>query len=90
MSHWNYRVIYHPSSVIKVLFKEFPQEEYYGIHEVYYDDSGEPSAYATRAIIIGDTEAELKEVIEQLEVAFTKPVLEIDKSGKKVLKVKEK
>ena len=38
---WNYRIILHPGS---------EPYAYYGLHEVYYDDSGKPDRWTQNAV----------------------------------------
>jgi len=61
---WNYRVIFHPSTIIK-------QDEgfnlevlpYFAIHEVYYNKAGEPSAYVINPEVISE---EIEDVNDQM------------------------
>ncbi len=52
---WNYRVIFHPSTIIKQEGgNDLEILAYFAIHEVYYTKAGEPSAYSTNAEVISD------------------------------------
>ncbi len=70
MSHWNYRVI------------EFNDgaEPWYAIHEVYYDDAGEPNGYSAKpAIVIGSNidgdRDSLRWTLDRMHEALDQPVL---------------
>ena len=68
---WNYRVIRHIHTHNDI------DEEYYQIHEVFYDDDGNPETMTVEGIIpFGDTEEDLKEVMEMMANALTKNVLD--------------
>ena len=79
MSGWNYRLIYHPPSTYMVSETEFDREEYLAIHEVYYNDDGEPHMMTVDGIVIGDDGEEslisLKWILENQMKALTKPIL---------------
>ena len=71
---WNYRVIYHPKTRIGV--KKIVQEEFWAIHEAYYNEDGAIESITMDPIIAGDeTEESLKNVFKMLRRAFTKPPL---------------
>ncbi len=54
-------------------------DPYYGIHEVYYDDSGKVEGYTDDAVSpFGETEEELRRDIERMMRAFQHPVLDYD------------
>ncbi len=55
--HWNYRIIRH---------RESNNNIFYGLHEVYYKNN-KPWAHTSRAIFIGDSPEEIKEVIEMVK-----------------------
>lgn len=40
MGHWNYRLVRHAPSTAKIGGKTVEVEEWYAIHEVYYDGDG--------------------------------------------------
>lgn len=66
MSHWNYRVLKHTHL----------NNEWVGIHEVYYDDNGEPNACSTDPTSpYGETEQELQNDLDLMKKAFEKPVM---------------
>lgn len=86
---WNYRVIYHPPSKVKVGDKTFEQEEYLAIHEVYYDENDNPDGETEDCILCGDEGKDsllsLKWKLEQMGKALEKPILnyeELTKIGK--------
>lgn len=69
MTHWNYRVMRHvaPTS----------GEVWHAIHEVYYDEAGNPSSWTADEIWpVGETPEELRECLEAMAKAMEKPVLE--------------
>jgi hypothetical protein len=63
---WNYRIIRHVD----------PEGEWYGIHEVYYDDQGQPHSLTANPVPIdAETPEELRRLLDE---AFEKPVLNYD------------
>jgi hypothetical protein len=85
---WNYRVLRHVTAnrnkpnvdTNEEFFKSFrgerEEEEYYRIHEVYYEDDGEISSCSENPCLpYGDTVEELQEVIELMKAAFDKPAI---------------
>ena len=65
---WNYRVV-------KNTYEE--GGEYFAIHEVYYDGDGNPtSCTALPANFLGDDLDDLKAVLDMVQQAFDKPVLD--------------
>lgn len=66
---WNYRVIH---TVIN-------DEHFFDIHEVYYDDNGEPKFVTEDSVApMGNTLDELKEDLQHYLLALSKPILEYD------------
>lgn len=64
---WNYRVLQHSND----------REQWYEIHEVYYDAAGEPELCTERAAIPGgETVEELREDLQLYTRALEQPVLE--------------
>jgi hypothetical protein len=62
---WNYRLVR----------RVFDTEEQVGVHEVYYTD-GKPTSITVNPIgIVGETEKEVKDILEKIKKAFLKPVL---------------
>ena len=84
--HWNYRVVYHPPSKYKVGEQEFDREEYLAIHEVYYDEDGNPNAMTIDEIVTGDEGIEslksLKWILEHQLEALEKPILNCEIENK--------
>ena len=80
MSHWNYRVVYHPPSKYKVGETELDREEYLAIHEVYYNEDGIPDSMTVNGIVISDEGEDsllsLKLILEKQLEALEKPILE--------------
>jgi len=76
---WNYRVVYHPPSTYTVGETEFDREEYLAIHEVYYNDDGDPHLMTENGIVIGDDGKDslisLKWILENQMKALIKPIL---------------
>ena len=63
---WNYRIIKH--------------EDYYGLHEVYYDDEGEVDAWTLEPLWVGD---DIKDLQDSLETAW------MDSMRRKALDIKD-
>lgn len=62
---WNYRVIRHGET-----------EDFYAVHEVYYDKDGTPHSWSTNPKGAGgSTPEELTAELDRMRVALTKPVL---------------
>ena len=76
---WNYRVVYHPPSTYMVSETKFSREEYLAIHEVYYDDDGNPNSMTVDPIVVGDDGEDslksLKWILENQMKALTRPIL---------------
>ncbi len=67
---WNYRVVRKTETGYDKL------GEYYGIHEVYYDDDGKPEMVTVEPVgIVGDDLLELQEEFVHYLRALLKPVL---------------
>ena len=53
-------------------------ETWYGIHEVFYEDDGEPNGCTVEAVsVVGETVDECKEILEWMIAACSKPVIEM-------------
>ena len=74
---WNYRVVYHGPVFIPQGDKEVMQEEWYGIHEVYYDKDGKPEMYAIEPAISGSSTDDLEGIIECLGKCLVKTTLNV-------------
>lgn len=73
MSHWNYRVFRHVDKCVG------QDQEWFGIHECYYDDAGNPDGWTENEVApYGETVEELKKVLEMMADALKKPILEYD------------
>ena len=76
---WNYRVIYHPPSKYTVGETEFDREEYLAIHEVYYNEGGDPDSMTISEIVVGDEGKDsliaLKWILEHQLESLKKPIL---------------
>lgn len=74
MSHWNHRVIKHTRT--SVIDKIEETETWFSIHEVYYDDAGQPNGYTQEPVEpFGETLLELADDLDRFQVALSKPVL---------------
>lgn len=70
--HWNYRIIRH-TPVNGVGFVS------YAIHEVHYDEGGNPVAVSENPIrLVADTPQDLAADLELMEDATRKPTLDYD------------
>lgn len=67
---WDYRVLAKE-------YKGFNETEIlFGIHEVYYNDDGEPDMCTEDAVaVIGDNLAELVQTLDWMRKAFLRPIL---------------
>ena len=68
MSDWNYRLM------------RYEADKTVGIHEVFYDENGFVDAWTKQPILALEqpTRENFDKIIEQLKVAFDKPVLDWD------------
>jgi len=72
MRHWNYRVIKHPRPTPM-------DEDYYSIHEVFYDDNNAVDKYSAEPCGFGSETLEgLGRVMNMVQEAFNKPVLDAE------------
>jgi len=63
---WNYRI----------LAKEYNDEVYFQIHEVYYDSNEKPNGYTENPISVGaETVDGIKWVLSKMAEAYEKPIL---------------
>ena len=66
MSTWNYRV----------LAREYNGEPYYSIHEVYYDEDGNPNGYVDQvASVNGEDISSIRWSLNKMKEALNKTVL---------------
>jgi len=64
ITHWNYRILRHGGD-----------PEWYGVHEVYYDE-GKPIACTKKPVkVIGESPEEINEDIKNIWDAFDRTVL---------------
>ena len=69
MMTWNHRVVH----------RVIQGDDFYGIHEVFYDDEGRPDMMTERAVgVCGDNLEELQQTLEWMLQAMDKPILEYD------------
>lgn len=79
ISHWNNRVMKRTYTHLEGTPDEFT-EDYFAIHEVYYDDEGEVTTYTTEPTSPrGENIEELRQSLEWMMEATKKPVLNYDK-----------
>jgi hypothetical protein len=63
--HWNYRIVIKDGAL--------------GIHEVYYDDQGQPSSLSEDSVVpVASSVEELRDVLERLRRATQEPPLVYD------------
>ncbi len=63
---WNYQIIKHDDDT----------GPWWGLHEVYRDDDGQPTTYTTHPIVIGDSAAEIWSALKMmLRDAQTRKIL---------------
>jgi hypothetical protein len=66
MSHWNHRV----------LRRGGPGERIFGVYEVYYDDDNQPRYCTSNPVgVVGETKAEMLELLDQMRDALDDPIL---------------
>ncbi len=54
-----------------------PQMEWHAVHEVYYDDRGEPNGWGTEPVsLISEDASEFKAILAMMLEACDKPVLD--------------
>jgi hypothetical protein len=72
MSSWNYRVMRHSA-------RNSSGQEWFAIHEVFYDDNGTPYAASEEACAaFGETSDELFDDMKRMQSAFDRPILDYD------------
>lgn len=73
---WNYRIVKHINC--------HHGDDFYGIHEVHYDDKKVAESLTTESVgIIGDNFEDLMAVHERFRKAFQQPVLVFDETADK-------
>jgi hypothetical protein len=88
MNGWNYRIIFHPASAVKMTSgKEMPSTAYYGLHEVHYKGK-KPRAYTVDPIIVVEVLEkewdlngvydEFKRILASMRRGISEPILEED------------
>jgi len=69
MTHWNHRVMH----------RKVSGEDWYEIHEVYYDNYNKPDGWTKESVAPGgETIEELKEELHRMIECLDKPVLEYE------------
>ncbi len=66
---WNHRILAHKDG----------DEIYFQIHEVYYDEKGNPNSYAANAVSVGDESIEgINWTLDKMKECVNKPILSVD------------
>lgn len=79
---WNYRLVKHVKQTTT------GQEEWLGIHEVYYDAEGNPHSMSTNpSYPYGENINDLAESIENYVLATQKPILYYEGEGKGIVEL---
>lgn len=74
---WNHRVIRH--RIRKSIIDGGVDEYWFGIHEVYYDESGKPDMVTEEPIqVIGDNLEELKQTLKWMLKSLKAPILDYE------------
>ena len=69
MNKWNYRLMRHTDAYGR---------EYFAIHETYYNDKGEPTAWTDdAAYVMGETMDGVREELDRMLRALDYPVIEV-------------
>lgn len=69
MTKWNYRLMRHTDAFGR---------EYFAIHEAYYNDAGEVTAWTEEAsFVAGETKDEVRGELERMLRAVDYPVIEV-------------
>ena len=69
MNKWNYRLMRHTDAYGR---------EYFAIHESYYNDKGEVTAWTDDAAeVMGETKEDVREELERMLRALDYPVIEV-------------
>ena len=67
---WNYRVIRHRKS---------GEDDFLEIHEVYYNEDGEPTSVTQEGVSAGDETIEgLRETLDLMKQALDEPILDFE------------
>jgi hypothetical protein len=66
---WNHRILAHKDG----------DDWYFQIHEVYYDEKGQPSSYTENGVSIGSENIEgISWVLDKMKECVNKPILSVD------------
>ena len=72
---WNHRLIAH----IEENENENEEEVYFQIHEVYYDNDGEPEGYTKNGVSVGSDSLEgINWVLDKMKECIDKPIFLAD------------
>ena len=78
---WNYRILAHKDG----------DEMYFQIHEVHYDGDGNPTAYTTNGVAVGDNDLSgINWVLDRMRESINKPILLVDDFPNEYKPVKDK
>ena len=66
--HWNHRVV-------KIVDESFPDEEWYEIQEVYYNDADQPCGYSNPCVG-GDSLEEIQVQLDRFNACMKRPILD--------------
>lgn len=67
MTHWNYRVV-------DMTMKEYPEEPWFEIREVFYNEKNEPCGH-TKVSVGGEDMDEMELTMDRFDGAMQQPVL---------------
>lgn len=77
---WNHRVV---RKTMKVGGRT---HTFYGVHEVYYDDKGQPMGVTENSVdLYGDNPTEMLRSLGDIAEAFTKPILDYEELSKETI-----
>jgi hypothetical protein len=69
MKKFNYRLLAHKDG----------EDDYFQIHEVYYDENGKPESYTKNGIPVGGNDiGELRWVLNEMENCLKEPILSVE------------
>ena len=66
---WNHRILAHKDG----------DDYYYQIHEVYYDDNGNPESYTTNGVSVGAESINgIEWTLDKMKECLDKPILSVE------------
>ena len=79
MSHWNYRVV----KTKRVCGPRREEEICYGIHEVFYNDKGDPVSCTEHPVgIVSESAEHFEWIFKLMNKALEKPILDKEEFAK--------